>query len=499
MLNMKRVIARVLSLSMLLTVVTSTAIPASAGSTLLDATFESGMDGFAARASESVTRVSTGAYEGSYCLLVSNRTKEWNGAVCSLGSDWQAGETYSFSCAVRQDSGSAVDMQLSLQYDDPSAKTSYTQIATASVPSGEWTIISAPAYEFPANSGNCYLYVETATDLCDYYVDSIQSEKPSVYRRGDVNHDEKIDKQDVADLMNWLLTKEANVNLDTADMDKNGELTAADLSLLRQLFIYPELTATTTVTTVTTVTTTPEPAPKPSDEEWPELHPGDKWYNTADISWIPAGKKTVALSFDDGPCQNGEKYGYRIQDALNKQGFHATFFYWGERIPGNEAEILAAEKGGHEVANHTWNHPDNMNHYDAAGVLSQYTRVKDKLNEILGVKRDYLLRLPYLNNSTTISSTLPVPFPNCGINTSDYEPGHTAAQTISQIQAAAQNGSLNGKVVLMHEVYDCTATAVEQLCPWLEQNGYVVCTVSEMFKYNNKDMYAGKTYDSIYN
>ena len=493
MLNTKRLIARVLSISVLLMSLTSTAIPASAGNMLLDATFENGTDGFTARANESVSRVSTVAYEGDSCLLVSNREKEWNGAVVALGTDWKAGETYSFSCAVRQDSGSAVDMQLSLQYDDTTGKTIYAHIAAASVSSGEWTILSDPAYIFPDNTGNCQLYIETASDLCDFYVDSVQSEKPTVYQRGDVNHDEKIDKQDVADLMNWLLTKEGTVYLDSADMDKNGVLTAADLSLLRQLFIYPELTATTTVTTVTT--TAP---PAPSEAEWPELHPGDKWFNTADVSWIPAGKKTVALSFDDGPCQNGARYGYRIQEALNKQGFHATFFYWGERIPGNEAEILAAEKAGHEVANHTWNHPDNYHKMDAGSVLSQYTRVKDKLNEILGVKRDYLVRLPYLNNSTTISSTLPVPFPNCGINTADYEPGHSANQTISQIQQAAQNGSLNGKVVLMHEVYDCTATAVEQLCPWLEQQGYVVCTVSEMFKYNGKDMYAGKVYNSIY-
>ena len=434
MLNMNRVIARTLSISMLLMTLTSTAIPASAGSTLLDATFENGTDGFSARATESVERVSTGAYEGSGCLLISNRRNEWNGPVTPLGSDWAAGETYSFSCAVRQESGSDVAMQLSLQYDDASGKTTYAQIATGTVSSGEWTVLSEPAYIFPENSGNCYLYVETASDLCDFYVDSVQSEKPSVYQRGDANHDEKIDKQDVADLLNWLLTKEDNVSLDTADMDKNGELTAADLSLLRQLFIYPELTATTTVTTVTTTTTA---APTPSEAEWPELHPGDKWFNTADVSWIPAGKKTVALSFDDGPCQNGAREGYRIQEALNKQGFHATFFYWGERIPGNEAEILAAEKGGHEVANHTWNHPDNYHMMDASSVLSQYTRVKDKLNDILGVKRDYLVRLPYLNNSTTISSTLPVPFPNCGINTADYEPGHTANQTISQIQQAA--------------------------------------------------------------
>ena len=503
MYSFKKCFSTAMSVSILLATLSANAFPVSAGQTLLDAGFESGMDGFGARASESVERVSTKAYEGSYSLLISNRTAAWNGAAASLGSDWKAGENYAFSCAVYQASGETVDMKLSLQYNDGSGDN-WVQIAEGPVSSDKWTILSNDKYMIPAGAASCVLYVETAESLCDFYVDSIYSEIPSAeppkptFSRGDVNHDGGIDKKDVADLTGWLLTKGGDsVNLDTSDMDKDGILTAADLSLLRQFFIYPELTRTTTTTTVTTTTTTTT-APPVNNEVWPELKPGDKWYNTADVSWIPAGKKTVALSFDDGPCPNGENYGIRIQQALNKQGFHATFFYWGERIPGHESEILSAEAGGHEVANHTWNHPDNYNHYDSAGVLSQYNRVKDKLNEILGVKRDYLLRLPYLNNSTTISSTLPVPFPNCGINTADYEPGHTAQQTISTIQQAAQNGSLNGKVVLMHEVYEETAKAVESLAPWLAQNGDVVCTVSEMFKYNGKDMYAGRTYDSCF-
>ena len=491
--GMKHIFARACAGAVFLSVLTVSAAPtASAGKSLLDADFESGLDGFGPRQSESVERTNTTAYSGDWSLLISNRNEAWNGAVMSMGSTWTAGKTYAFSCAMRQDSGATVTMQLSLQYSS-GGDTAYAHIVKADVPSGEWTVLENNAYQIPSGASGMSLYVETIDSKCDFYVDCIKSEVPSVYRKGDINHDEKIDMTDVKTMLDFLLGKspDAEIFMDTADLDGNKKINAADFTLLKRLFTSGEYTETTTTTT----TTAP---PAPPKDDWPELHPGDKWYNTADVSWIPAGKKTVALSFDDGPCPNGENYGMRIQQALNKQGFHATFFYWGERIAGHENEIIEAEKAGHEVANHTWTHPDNYHQMDSNGVLSQYTRVKDKLNEILGVKRDYLLRLPYLNISDTISRTLPVPFPNCGINTADYEPGHSAGQTVSQIQQAAQNGSLNGKVVLMHEVYDCTATAVEQLCPWLEQNGYVVCTVSEMFKYNGKDMYAGRKYDSCW-
>ena len=130
-------------------------------------------------------------------------------------------------------------------------------------------------------------------------------------------------------------------------------------------------------------------------------------------------------------------------------------------------------------------------------VLYQYTSCRDKLNSVLGVNRDYLVRLPYLGFSTTIGQTLPVPFPNCGIDTGDWS-RNSADTIINIIKQKMQANQLNGQVVLMHETYDATATAVEYLCPYLKENGYQVVTVSEMFKVNGKDMFAGQVYNSCW-
>ncbi|MBR3268950.1 MAG: polysaccharide deacetylase family protein [Oscillospiraceae bacterium] len=476
---MKRMIARLSVLTALGMGITALSVPATAGTALLSASFESGTDGFSARSTESVVRSSDKAYDGQYSLFISNRGNDWNGPTISLGSEWQSGETYSFSCAVYQNSGETVEMKLSLQYEADT--TYYVQIATESVPSDKWVVLSNPSYQIPAGASSRYLYIETTESKCDFYVDAVSGELPTHYRKGDVNYDEKIDKADVQLLLSYLEGENAEISLETADMNEDGKINVIDLSLLRKYFIYPERYTTTTTTTTTT--------------SKPQLAPG-QWYNTADISWIPKGSKTVALSFDDGPI-SGQNFANRIHDALTKQGFHATFFYWGTRISSNENEIKEAERRGFEVANHTWSHPDNLDKQDANGVMSEYTKCKDALNRVLGVNRDYLVRLPYLKYSSTIANTLPVPFPNSGIDSGDWS-GSSASAIVQKIQQAAQNGSLNGQVVLMHETYDTTATAVEQLCPWLAQNGYVVCTVSEMFKYNNKEMYAGKVYNSCW-
>lgn len=483
MISLKKIFAQAVSLSVIAMSLAATAMPANAGQRLLDAGFESGTDGFSARASETVSRVTTGAYDGQGCLMVSNRSNAWNGAVIELGSSWKAGSTYVFSCAVKQDSGETVDMQLSLQYSDSSGTTQYDHIAAATVASSEWTVLTNTAYTIPAGSGTRYLYIETTESLCDFYVDSVISEVPTHYRRGDVNHDEVIDRDDVQALLSYLLDKEGGtVYLDTADMNADGKLDVRDLTMLRQFFIYPYLTLTTTTTT-TTAATTPKPV----------LQPG-QWYNRADISWIDTSKPMVAICFDDGPV-SGSNSASRIQNALTESGFHATFFYWGNRInSGNESEIAEAEKRGFEVANHTYTHT-NLTNLGADGIMNEYNQCKSVLDRIVGEQRDYLVRPPYLAVNDTVKRTLQVPLVNCGVDSADWN-GATANDMINKIKSGVSNGSLNGQVVLMHETYDSTATAMEQICPFLKQAGWQNVTVSEMFKAKGKEMFAGNVYNN---
>lgn len=67
----------------------------------------------------------------------------------------------------------------------------------------------------------------------------------------------------------------------------------------------------------------------------------------------PAGRRRVALTFDDGPDPEATP---RLLRLLEVRRLRATFFLVGaraERHPGLVRELVAA---GHEVGNHTWRH-----------------------------------------------------------------------------------------------------------------------------------------------
>ena len=64
----------------------------------------------------------------------------------------------------------------------------------------------------------------------------------------------------------------------------------------------------------------------------------------------------VAISFDDGAVGTSESASsMRILNALNKSGFHSTFFYVANWINNSdkEAEVKKAYSMGMEIANHT--------------------------------------------------------------------------------------------------------------------------------------------------
>ena len=54
---------------------------------------------------------------------------------------------------------------------------------------------------------------------------------------------------------------------------------------------------------------------------------------------------------------------------------------------------------------------------------------------------------------------------------------------------------LDGKIILMHSIYDSTADATELLVPWLRENGYQMVTVSELIRYKQgAEPQAGSVY-----
>ncbi|WP_024860744.1 glycoside hydrolase family 11 protein [Ruminococcus flavefaciens] len=208
---------------------------------------------------------------------------------------------------------------------------------------------------------------------------------------------------------------------------------------------------------------------------------------------VQSGKKLCAISFDDGASATSKSDpGYRIIDALIKNNMTATFFNVGNWIKTND-QIKYEYQNGMEVANHTQSHP-HLGQMGASQIRSEWEQCNSKLKSIIGADPSKLMRLPYLESNATVQSALnDVPLISCAIDTQDWN-GASKDQIVNTIKQAAQNGSLEGAIVLCHENYAATAAAMEEVLPWLAQNGYQNVNISDMAKAHGKTLAGGQVH-----
>ena len=329
------------------------------------------------------------------------------------------------------------------------------------------------------------------------------------FKFGDVSKDGKVDITDLTMISLYLLD---DIDFDSTqkmsgDVVYDSEVNLADLSLMKQYIMKDDVTLGKgyTAPAATTSATTTQKAPVQTTQSTTksQQQSGSKtmsgsvvngvWSSSADVSWIDKSKPMVAFTFDDGPVGTaGSATSMRIQNALKKSGFHATFFYWGNKINGsNSAEIKSAFDAGFEIGNHTYTH-NSLSGMSGDGIKNEINQTKTILNGIVG-SGDFLVRPPYLSVDQNVSSNAGVPLINCGIDTQDWN-GANTSQIVSTLKNAMQNGSLKNKVVLMHETYEATAAAMEELLPYMKQQGWQVVSVSELFKANGKELRAGQVY-----
>ena len=214
-----------------------------------------------------------------------------------------------------------------------------------------------------------------------------------------------------------------------------------------------------------------------------------------DISWIDPSKPMVAISFDDGAVGTApNSSSMRILNSLADSGFHATFFYVGNWTnSSNQGEIKIAYDMGMEIANHTTSHP-SLTNLSISEIRSEYDSCEQKLKGIIGADPSPLMRLPYLASNSNVQSALSdVPLITCSIDTEDWN-NASSDQIINKVKTAMSNGTLDNSIVLCHETYDSTATAMEYLAPYLKSQGWQIVTISEMFAVNGKTLNGGQIY-----
>lgn len=184
-------------------------------------------------------------------------------------------------------------------------------------------------------------------------------------------------------------------------------------------------------------------------------------------------QKRIALTFDDGPNENTNK----ILDVLKKHNAKATFFVLGSNIKEHKEELLRIHNEGHEIGNHSFNHPDLK--------TLKYNEVKQEIistnNLIFSFtnKTPNLVRPPYGSfneNTKKIFNDLNMHISLWNIDTLDWQSKNPKKISSNIIKEAKED-----KVILMHDIYQTSALGLDQALTQLTKLGYTFVPYSGLY------------------
>lgn len=204
---------------------------------------------------------------------------------------------------------------------------------------------------------------------------------------------------------------------------------------------------------------------------------------TSDKSGTSTAKKSVALTFDDGPSSFTD----RLLDCLEENNAKATFFMVGTEIASFPDEVKRMKKLGCELGNHTYDHKD-LATLSSDEISSEIARVDEQLVNLTGEGAS-VVRPPYGSVNDTVKSTVGTPMILWSIDTLDWK-----TQDVESTVEEVMNNVKDGSIILMHDIFSTSVDAAEILIPQLIEEGYQLVTVHELASLHQTELSAGVTY-----
>jgi peptidoglycan-N-acetylmuramic acid deacetylase len=184
----------------------------------------------------------------------------------------------------------------------------------------------------------------------------------------------------------------------------------------------------------------------------------------------------VALTFDAG--NEGGGAGPQILDILRERGLHVTFFLSGHWVDHNPELAQQVVADGHEIANHSYSHPD-LTHLSDSQIVYELDYTDQVVSDIMRTHTRPYFRPPFgARNRRVLDVAAATGFRSIywSLDSGDWLPRATAAAVASKILRYAAPGD----IVVEHVGAQASADALSVVLDEFESRGWRVGTVSEV-------------------
>ena len=220
---------------------------------------------------------------------------------------------------------------------------------------------------------------------------------------------------------------------------------------------------------------TPTPTPEPTQTPEPTKDPN---------------RPMVALTFDDGPNLTLTE---AVLEKLREYNVVATFYLLASAINDKSGPMLQHMiDQGCEIGVHGWNHND-MTTFSSSENCKRLLKAADEISGwIEGGYTPKTMRPPGGKTSGSVYSgarAANMAVVKWSVDTADW-----LTQNEKKIMEVVKKKTRNGAIILCHDHHAPTLNVLDEMIPWLLEQGYDLVTVSELIESSGEEIQPGRNY-----
>ena len=182
----------------------------------------------------------------------------------------------------------------------------------------------------------------------------------------------------------------------------------------------------------------------------------------------------IAITFDDGPHGTLTP---KLLDMLAARKIKATFYVVGQCVSEFPDVLKRAAREGHEIASHSWSHP-NLGKMSDDAVRDQLRKTDDIIKATIGV-RPTNLRPPYGSITPRQKAWINEEF-GYKIIIWDVDPFDWKRPGSAVVTSRIVNQTKPGSIILVHDIHAASVEAMPDTLDQLLAKGFKFVTVSEL-------------------
>ncbi len=213
----------------------------------------------------------------------------------------------------------------------------------------------------------------------------------------------------------------------------------------------------------------------------------DSNYVNENIYTLDPNKKTIAITFDDGPSGPTTR---EIFNTLNDNKASATFFMLGNKLENYIPLITDIINSDSEVGTHSYKHQYlvRLSYKQRSININKPTEFMAQLFNSSPV----YFRPPYGSINSRIKKEINIPIIMWSVDPQDWN-----SKDAKTIKNDVLRVVKDGDIILLHDIFPTTVEAVKMLLPELYARGYQVVSVSKLAELKGVTLSPSKSYRSI--